>query len=176
MTLSTGFLDPRKINNYQLIDLIAQYDYYLVPVTAGLLYLRKWEEYVQHGKVLSEHGKIYKYQKFPAELINKTFTLLGNLFFSELKCQHFSHTLNDKSILTFEHAKSHFPEILRDFKGLDLKELLCEMITNAYHIGMAQKALMAIEYKRKNENRVELSRIWRRNDEQKSVEEQNKAV
>ena len=31
-------------------------------------------------------------------------------------------------------------------------------------------------YKRKNEIRVELSRIWPRNDEQKSVEEQNKAV
>ena len=133
----------------------------IVPVTARLLYLRKWEEYMQHGKVLSEQGKIYRYQKFPAELINKTFTLLGNLFFSRLRCQHFSHTLNDKPILTFEHAKSHFPEMLRDFKGLDLNEKLCEMITNAYHIGMAPKALMIIEYKRKNENRVELSRIGR---------------
>ena len=120
-----------------LVDLMAQYDYYQVPFKSKLMHQHKWNEYLENGRITGDYPSVYIYQKFPAELIPKTFTEIGNIVFSAIKCFHPSHSKTRRVTLTIPHLKDHYLDIPAKVFEINIEQVLVTTIQAAIAIGQS---------------------------------------
>ena len=64
--------------------------------------------------------------------------------------------IHDFKLLTLKHAKSHFPDTLKEYGEVNLNRLLGEMINYAYQIGTTQSIIKVTTYTRKKNTELNL--------------------
>ena len=148
-----------------LVDLMAQYDYYQVPFKSKLMHQHKWNEYLENGRITGDYPSVYIYQKFPAELIPKTFTEIGNIVFSAIKCFHPSHSKTCRVTLTIPHLKDHYPDIPAKVFEINIEQVLVTTIQAAIAIGQSIDIINAIHHKRKiRKNNAQTDYQWEKEE------------